>query len=462
MKKLIIVFFAFVLMYSNAHAVDISSGNLLISTNNQIYEYTLQGDHVQHFSVQYPGGYPPTEYARDIAADTRGNIYVYNGTFYPYMSTYNSSSSSWSHMTYDGFSTVNNVSYGGIDVYGTTVFASDMHTYGGEAQGVVAFDTVTGQAQRFAENTSPIDLTIGLDGLLYTLSPGGSPGGRIINIYDPSSLAYIDTIDLTDIFGWTEHRSIAVDYNGDIFIADWDGEVHHINKAGELIDTITPSCDWIGRDIHCEFIDIDISENGEIALGTRFGEIILTDTDFSSIFTFDVGESEIFVEFVPTFVPEPISIDIDVKPGSYPNSINLKSQGVLPVAILGTEDFDVTTVDPASIRLLDVAPLTTIGGHMSHMRTRFLGDEAAPYEPFTGKMEALDYTDVNADGFIDLIMRFDTQEVVKAIEDALGREVEDGEVVVLTLTGNLLEEFGGTPIVGEDMAVITLKRCCRR
>lgn len=101
-------------------------------------------------------------------------------------------------MTYSGFSTVNNVSYGGIDVYGTTVFASDMFTYaGGEAQGVIAFNTV---AQRFAENISPIDLTIGLNGFLYTLSPGGSPEGRTISIYDPSSLAYIDSIDLTNIF----------------------------------------------------------------------------------------------------------------------------------------------------------------------------------------------------------------------------------------------------------------------
>ncbi len=294
------VFFAFGLMYSNTYAVNISTGNLLISTNNQIYEYTTQGSYVQNFSTQYPGGYPATEYARDVAADTNGNVYVYNGTFYPYMSTYNSNTSSWSHMTYDGFSTVNNGSYGGIDVYGTTVFASDMFTYsGGEAQGVVVFNAVTGEAQRFAENTSPIDLTIGLDGLLYTLSPGGSPGGRTINIYDPSSLAYINSIDLTNIFGWTEHRSIAVDYNGDIFIADWDGEVHHINESGVLIDTITPGCDWIGFGIHCEFIDIDISQNGEIALGTRFGEIFLTDTNFSHISTFDVGGNNTFVEFVP-------------------------------------------------------------------------------------------------------------------------------------------------------------------
>ena len=300
MKKLIIVFCILGLMSSRAHAATISPGNLLISTGNQIYEYTTQGGYVQSFLTQYPSGYTITEYARDLATDINGRIYVYNGTFHPYMSTYNSMSSSWSHISYSGFSTVNNGSYGGIDIYGTVVFASDMYTAsGGEAKGVVAFNTANGQIQRFAENTEPIDLTIGLDGLLYTLSPGGSPGGTTINVYNPISLVHIKSIDLSAIFGWTDHRSIAVDYNGDIFIADWDGDVHRISGSGELLDTITPICDWPGFDIHCEFNDIDISRDGKIALGTRDGEIFLTDTRFSSLSEFNVGDKGIFIEFVP-------------------------------------------------------------------------------------------------------------------------------------------------------------------
>ena len=40
---------------------------------------------------------------------------------------------------------------------------------------------------------------------------------------------------------------------------------------------------------------------------------------------------------------------VDIKPGSYPNSINLKSRGVIPVAIITTDTFDATTVDPLSV-----------------------------------------------------------------------------------------------------------------
>jgi hypothetical protein len=52
-----------------------------------------------------------------------------------------------------------------------------------------------------------------------------------------------------------------------------------------------------------------------------------------------------------------IDVDIDIKPGSCPNPFNGKSKGVLPVAILGAEDFDVTAVDIASVRLAGVAPI---------------------------------------------------------------------------------------------------------
>lgn len=43
-------------------------------------------------------------------------------------------------------------------------------------------------------------------------------------------------------------------------------------------------------------------------------------------------------------------MEIDIKPGSDPNSINLKSKGVVPVAVLTTDDFDATTVDPGTVR----------------------------------------------------------------------------------------------------------------
>jgi hypothetical protein len=137
-------------------------------------------------------------------------------------------------------------------------------------------------------------------------------------------------------------------------------------------------------------------------------------------------------------VAPPFIVPVDIKPTSCPNPLNVKSQGVLPVAILGTADFDVTQVDPITVELEGVSPLRW---------TR--EDVATPYEPFVGKQGAYDCTEEGPDGYMDLSFKFNTQEVVAA----LGL-VEDGDVLVLSLTGSLL---GGEGFVGEDVVVILKK-----
>ena len=301
---------------STAKSVPIGVGNVLVSSDERLYEYTTSGTLVQTIAIPYPGGaHPISESARDIAYNDTGDVYVYNGTFDPFLSTLDTGSNTWDHRTFSGWSTVNNGSYGGIDVTNNYAFVTDMRTFGDggadEARGVVRFDLTNSSATRFATSLEPIDLTVGLNGLLYVLYPGGSPEGRFIDVFDPVTMSLVDQISLASIFGHTGHRSIAVDINGDLFIADWDGEVHHVDNSGILIDTILPTCDRFGFDVNCQFNDIDISEFGELALGTRFGEIFLTDTNFSTITTFDLDQnSDAFVEFVHSTISEPSIISL--------------------------------------------------------------------------------------------------------------------------------------------------------
>jgi hypothetical protein len=143
--------------------------------------------------------------------------------------------------------------------------------------------------------------------------------------------------------------------------------------------------------------------------------------------------------------PDEIEVALDVKPGSCPNPLNVKSKGVLPVAILGTAELDVATVDINSVNILGVAPV----------RNEY-EDVATPfYSFFIGKQDKLDCTEAGADGYNDLTLKFDRQQLVEALE--AGSSVADGDVITLQLNGNLLEEFGGTPIVGEDVIVILNK-----
>ena len=112
--------------------------------------------------------------------------------------------------------------------------------------------------------------------------------------------------------------------------------------------------------------------------------------------------------------------DIDIKPGSFPNSINAKSNGLVPVAILGSATFDVTQVD---VTTLEFGP----GG-------------ATPAHDLTDLDTYFEHLqDVNDDGFLDLVSHYRQKEV----------GLQSGDTTA-TLSGNLLPEFGGIDICGTD------------
>ena len=80
------------------------------------------------------------------------------------------------------------------------------------------------------------------------------------------------------------------------------------------------------------------------------------------------------------------TVQMVIHPGSFPNAstINPKSKGVIPVAILSTNTFDATTVNPASVKFGPAEAVETHGrGHTE---------------------------DVNRDGWRDLVVHFHTQD----------------------------------------------------
>ena len=140
---------------------------------------------------------------------------------------------------------------------------------------------------------------------------------------------------------------------------------------------------------------------------------------------------------VPREPANEIAVFVDIKPSSCPNSLNPKSKGVLPVAVLGAGDFDVTMVDPATIQLslegfenVSVEPL------------RWSYEDVAT--PFDG--ELCDCHEFEGDGYLDLTLKFDTSELVQT----LNLNKVAGETISLLLTGKLKEEYGGSPIEGQD------------
>lgn len=83
-----------------------------------------------------------------------------------------------------------------------------------------------------------------------------------------------------------------------------------------------------------------------ISYSTLISDVELGNTDYNQLFINSI-----------LWTVEGKYVDIDIKPGSYPNSINLRSRGVVSVAVLTTDDFDSSKLDPASVVFADAPPL---------------------------------------------------------------------------------------------------------
>ncbi|MDA2919472.1 hypothetical protein MYX76_08280 [Desulfobacterota bacterium AH_259_B03_O07] len=112
-----------------------------------------------------------------------------------------------------------------------------------------------------------------------------------------------------------------------------------------------------------------------------------------------------------------IEVDIDIKPNSDPNSINTNSMGKVPVAILGSDTFDVTDVD---VTTLTFGPSGAMPAH----------DLTDPV------VYAAHLQDVNTDSFTDLVSHY--------IQKETGLTSADTEACIMG------ETIGGTPIEGCD------------
>lgn len=141
-------------------------------------------------------------------------------------------------------------------------------------------------------------------------------------------------------------------------------------------------------------LDVDWDINPVVSGGdniSSFQELISMTTDPSvgvplyATVNFTVGSTVVGTQTIS--VSEG---DLDIKPGSYPNTINRKKKGVTPVAILGSASCDVSNID-----------VTTI---------IFGPNNATPVHLLTDPIVRAEHTqDVNFDGWDDLVCHFNTR-----------------------------------------------------
>ena len=256
--------------------------------------------------------------------------------------------------------------------------------------------------------------------LLHQTGDIGNPTGIAIPgkdiSYNPLNLAKVDDVPDGDCVRIGETYTYTLSYsNGNQFdvtgvtiIDTLPVELDYIsNTGGGIYNSGTHKVTWnIGG--------LTAGESGSVTLTVKANSNAILGGQIDNAATINANEPNTgpTTKHEYTDVCMVTLVEIDIKPGSYPNSINPKSKGNVPVAILTTDDFDASNVDPATIVFLDAAPIQW----------------------------AMD--DVDFDGDLDMILHFKTQELdFELLVD------EGDEYPYAYLTG---ETNDGQPMEGKD------------
>jgi hypothetical protein len=240
----------------------------------QVEPIWISPPHVREFKpdgtlvgqITPPGGDP-----RDVVVSPNGDVQVFDGTFSPQLRTYHPATDTWTSRTTAGWSTVNNLSYGGIAAYGDYVYVTDMETAYETPpfNGIIRFNMADGSVDRFAEGSNYIAMCLGLDGYIYAM------GGSNIDRYDRTTMSYLDTFNAP----LGDARGVAVAANGDYYVSDYGNTVNHYDSAGNLI-----------RSQHAGNGAVDISTDGQVISGN-----LLMDLDLNILGT--VGDGNYHASF---------------------------------------------------------------------------------------------------------------------------------------------------------------------
>ena len=298
--------------WPSAWAGSLTPGDILVSSTtdlqtNVLREFTPTGTLVQTFTVPTaPGG---DAYIRGIATDATGNVQIYNGTFSPFLTTLDpTGSGTFTNHTFSGWSTVNDIYFGGVAVNGNYAYATDMDTSGGAPNGIVRFDLTNFSATRFASGPANgsgdyTTVSLGLNGKLYAPWPGGSPVGDNIDVINPVTMTKT-TINLPFLF---QLSGVTADQAGNIFAvgALGDGRIYKLDSNGNVLASISTGFTGL--------TGLEVSNSGQLLTASNGGEVILTNTSFSQLSSFSVGSQiTTFDAFVTpsTAVPEPTSLTL--------------------------------------------------------------------------------------------------------------------------------------------------------
>lgn len=180
---------------------------------------------------------------------------------------------------------------------------------------------------------------------------------------------------------------------------------------GHIVGTVDAS------DVDGDVLTFEIvggNDAGAFSIDAGSGQITVADTtqlDFETTPRFDfivrVSDPDgLFDDAAVTIhltdVPETISPPIDIRPGDESNTINIKSNGHIEVALLSTDSFDALSVDVNSLTFGQTGYEDSLSRNPSNGKPRFK------------------IVDINGDGRLDIVVRFEIEDTGFQVGDTLG------------------------------------------
>lgn len=345
----------------------LSPANLIVSSSDDyaVSEFSPTGSLVQTFDFSIL----LNSTARDVTVDAQGNIQAFTGTFTGYLQSVDTTTGNVQVDSVPGWGTVNNVSHGGIADFGNYVFLTDQSVSGATDQGIVRVDTSNGSHQRFATDEGFVDVTLGRDGLIYALEENSY---REVRAYDPTTLNQVGS---TIMLPTTDNRGIAVDEQGQIYAARWNGEISKYDATGTLLQSIDT--------LQGNLIDLDLHSDGRIVAGSRTGQVIQTDTSLAATSSFSAASGPVFVAFADddpfvTGNSPPVGVDQDIP---------VPDGDAVGFSLLGTDDTTAEQDLIFTITSLDIQGTVSQGGVPVELGQTFQG---TPQLEFAFSVDASD------------------------------------------------------------------------
>jgi len=291
----------------------------------------------------------------------------------------------------------------------------------GYSSGIFRIDNPTGSpsapSTSVVLNTFVYDVNPIVDVIDLEFGPGGTFGDQL----------YVLDANFCDVagFGSNECATIPGFPDGAIFTVDASGNTTLFKGAGSGMFhpqdlAFAPAGPFGG------LLYVDDTGNGRIltydasAAASTFASGFISSSAITfgpdgSLYVRDRGTSgTTTVDYIIRFDPvEMTGVGIDVKPGSDPNCFNINDHGSIPVAILGSDTFDVLDIDTSTILFAGLEV--------------FVRGKKGPQ---------CNGEDVNDDGILDLVCHFE--------DDASNWEPDDDSSA--TLAGKLSDgsEFEGS------------------